>query len=654
MSIQKNKLSTTQLLKNFLSPKKTKIIVISTLLFFAILALPEPIKELGGGLDPSWRVALHLAKLKELVWGTEVVFTYGPLGYLTHPVNIDGSIWNQAFLYQTMTHFLFFFVIGIFSLKSKYPIITAVTLGVSFVYLIGWIPIEIPVIGIFLGFFLYLEYSKKFFLLIPLAFASAFLFFIKGDAAFGAMSILILSCIVLLTKKRIKEGTICLISYFSFLIIIWSAMNYSVTQFFDYVTNQSHIVSGYTVAMSKDWATPWIIIAILGWVLYFWWIVDATRKNRGNLPFLFISGGIFFILFRLGFVREDHIPIYFPFLAALFLIYFFIDKTTKKNNFLKLSTIVMVIVLIFSGSYAFTERHKAKMDISEPIEIWKYSQNFHVYPYKKLEILNYPKSIQFFFNDDSFKPTRITEKNAIKSEYPEIPKEISNMLKNQTVDVYPWDISFLYVNDLNWHPRPVLGSYNSYNVPLDNLDAQFYQQKSSPKYIFHKFLGLDVRYPIFDEPATTRAMLCEYHKITNLKMFSVLEKNLESICLEEILIDEIEVKFGDEVIVPSDQQGFVFGKIYVKQNALGKISNSLYKSPKVFIQLNDDEKKFRFIYPTAENGIILFASKDLEFQSNIMKENIKSFVISTDYENFFEEKIKIEFVLVKTKAATVS
>ena len=42
------------------------------------------------GLDPSWVTALSLAAAEGLDHGTELVFTFGPLGFLQEPVGIDG------------------------------------------------------------------------------------------------------------------------------------------------------------------------------------------------------------------------------------------------------------------------------------------------------------------------------------------------------------------------------------------------------------------------------------------------------------------------------------------------------------------------------------------------------------------------------------
>src|SRR5689334_3408739 len=42
------------------------------------------------GPDPSWAAALHLAALDGLHFGSDLIFTYGPLGWLGYPAPIYG------------------------------------------------------------------------------------------------------------------------------------------------------------------------------------------------------------------------------------------------------------------------------------------------------------------------------------------------------------------------------------------------------------------------------------------------------------------------------------------------------------------------------------------------------------------------------------
>src|SRR4051794_13567589 len=67
-------------------------------------AAPLPPLAPGGGTDASWVTALQLARRARLDFGTQVVFTYGPLGYLTVPRVISVAAREQAMLgYAYMT-----------------------------------------------------------------------------------------------------------------------------------------------------------------------------------------------------------------------------------------------------------------------------------------------------------------------------------------------------------------------------------------------------------------------------------------------------------------------------------------------------------------------------------------------------------------------
>lgn len=54
-------------------------------LVITLLAWPIIAKPIATGLDQSWQIALHLAMWDRLRQGVDIVFTYGPLGFLSVP-----------------------------------------------------------------------------------------------------------------------------------------------------------------------------------------------------------------------------------------------------------------------------------------------------------------------------------------------------------------------------------------------------------------------------------------------------------------------------------------------------------------------------------------------------------------------------------------
>ena len=66
--------------------------ILAVLAFFiTALSWPFPNRAPTTGLDPSWHIALHLAASMDLRQGVDMVFTYGPLGFLSIPNSVHRS-----------------------------------------------------------------------------------------------------------------------------------------------------------------------------------------------------------------------------------------------------------------------------------------------------------------------------------------------------------------------------------------------------------------------------------------------------------------------------------------------------------------------------------------------------------------------------------
>ena len=71
-------------------PALWRWLLLLSVTYVAILSVPAPWASYGTGLDPSWILGLNLAHSQGLVAGRDMVFTYGPLGYLLYPEPLGG------------------------------------------------------------------------------------------------------------------------------------------------------------------------------------------------------------------------------------------------------------------------------------------------------------------------------------------------------------------------------------------------------------------------------------------------------------------------------------------------------------------------------------------------------------------------------------
>src|SRR5260370_19748966 len=62
-----------------------RVAIFLLIVWIALAVFPSVPFGIGSGLDASWGYALNLAHAQHLVFGQQIVFTFGPLGYLTCP-----------------------------------------------------------------------------------------------------------------------------------------------------------------------------------------------------------------------------------------------------------------------------------------------------------------------------------------------------------------------------------------------------------------------------------------------------------------------------------------------------------------------------------------------------------------------------------------
>ena len=78
------------------SPRDDRLrIVLGVLLILliAIVTLPGLYHPLGPvGLDPGWQWAINQARDAGLIFGRDIVFPYGPLGFLMYPLDVSSNL----------------------------------------------------------------------------------------------------------------------------------------------------------------------------------------------------------------------------------------------------------------------------------------------------------------------------------------------------------------------------------------------------------------------------------------------------------------------------------------------------------------------------------------------------------------------------------
>jgi hypothetical protein len=84
--------------------------------YFEANVTPLPLAhDLWMSLDPSWGIAMNYVKIKNLTWGTDVAFTYGPLAHFCTRIG-----WGESrFSFMLFDLFIFINYFAVFFLSFK-------------------------------------------------------------------------------------------------------------------------------------------------------------------------------------------------------------------------------------------------------------------------------------------------------------------------------------------------------------------------------------------------------------------------------------------------------------------------------------------------------------------------------------------------------
>src|SRR6266849_2358442 len=69
------------------------------LVIVAVLTVPGSYGAIGTGLDPSWVWGINAFRPAGFRFGRDVIFSYGPLGYLTRPLDIARNLPTATFIH---------------------------------------------------------------------------------------------------------------------------------------------------------------------------------------------------------------------------------------------------------------------------------------------------------------------------------------------------------------------------------------------------------------------------------------------------------------------------------------------------------------------------------------------------------------------------
>ena len=316
--------------------KRIPLLIFKSLLLLYIIGISLIIdyRIICYGLDSSHFFATNYFFYKHIKFGPDVIWTYGPFGFLIKPVNIGHNL-DIAIFFQVIVWIIFCSALVYFSLRHRISILQLCSFAFFFSFARGTGLLFDYFLCLFIIFFLslsfFLEKWKPLYLFA--LFFSGLLWMIKFDLAFAVLFALALFIVTRYSIDRneawkINILTIVLIPFI--FVVSYIIYNPSFTDMILYLKGAYHISSGYSLHSFSGKKIELIIAMSFG-ILYLSFVYFLHKARQVSFFIALVLIGPLFVAFKRGFVRQDtHVATFFSFsLVSLALIFLFTD--IRKN-----------------------------------------------------------------------------------------------------------------------------------------------------------------------------------------------------------------------------------------------------------------------------------------------------------------------------------
>lgn len=585
----------------------------------------------GVGLDNSWQIALNKLNIQnQYLFGRDVVFTYGPLGFLFCPLVYGNNL--QIAMYAILLKWLIFLGIiwfNVFKINKNYFTgkIFLLIIGSLFLFSPGvdWNWMLVYLLLILTLWFCDNESKLNVGLLsVLIGFFTSTIFFIKFNSSILA---LVLS-ILLLVSMYIYERKYFLTLILSFtasslvtFICLYSLYIKNLSNLVGFIKGSLSMAESFNFSMSLIGPWQFTLLAIIIMALYVLLLVKFFKSDlKLFIGSLFLAPFIFFS-FKHGFIRQDaHMLTYFETIPyAIGFLGFYVKKDQIKS-FIS----IFIAILILSNIYIVSENTTKVF---------------------------YPRFEQFF----NLKETQAAVLNSRNERFETrvLPQNWVKVIGDNSIQILPWEISYAAANNLTgWQPNPSLQLYQAGTEYLDGLSAKSFASSNAPEYILTELDAIDGRIMTLDCPSTWITIMDNYYVLLSDKDRLLLKKKPQNSEHNFKYSGSQSCKFNETVVIP-DTNEYLYSRVEIKLNLLGKILALLFKVYPAGVEIkfaNGLIVKNRIIPNTLKNhALINYIPENINYLSKIIdkRPSNNSKVVSIKFINnsplLYDNKIKIEW-----------
>lgn len=563
----------------------------------AMLAtVPDPGRALDHGVDPSYQWALNRGAADGLVHGRDIVFNYGPFGYLLFPLDIGTNLRTAMAVQWLFWALLAALLVATWRQAPPSAVLAfAAALTVS-----QGLHLHTEYLWL-LTLALLLAHCPPAGRLAPFAGAgagaiAAFLVFVKfstGTAAAlmaGAVAVVLAQA---RTKASLRTLATLAAGCMTVLVTVVAAHFASLHTFARWLQLSVEISNGYSSAMSLQGSTLELLLAVAVVAC----VVSVTLcwlySRAASLAVAAVFTLPVLLAYKHALVRQaTHGTLFFPvglvFLAAL--VPLASDSRSRRCAAAFFAT-VLVLVAVETGLRR-SATVSSLLASAGPLAGLR----------RAVAVADLPGIRR-----------NLAERSRDNLAGERLPDDWLALLRHDSggVDVVPYELSLVPANGLAWRPNPVFQTYNAYTPLLDLASAEHFEGPDAPAFVILHLATIDLRHPLADAPRTARALLRRYRPVGHDDVAQrVLLQLAEEVVLGSTAAGlpapvEQEAVLGEWVTVPPSSV-LLAAEFHFRPTLQERMQKLLFRVPAMSMELQYEDGRVlavRILPETAGGGI---------------------------------------------------
>ncbi len=487
------------------------------------------------GLDHSWSTGVDVAAARHLRFGHDILFTFGPWGYLDHPLVISGVQFGLGACYTIASVVLAFCAAYLCLRRTVRPAVAApLACLLTLVTPTNEPGLRILGAGLALAI-LALERRTRAATsgwrgtapTVLLAVASAFVAEVKFSEG---VTLLVLTAIVAVSVRSLRalvwNCAAAAVAFAVTFLSAWLVAGQSLADLVPWLRGSKELTTGYAEAMGferHDYLFSYLVAGVLTLVA----VVLAVRLLwiRWNVPALGLVVLVVAMLdlaFKQGFSRHDggHEQTYFVIIGFLLL---------ALAGYAKRPVAALVATAL---AFALVPGQVGQLDPFGAREQWR-------------------ESVQATFDTGYRDDLLYGARRQARARY-RLPSTVLSATAGHPVSVDMWETTLPWVFEMDWRPVPVFQAYAAYTPYLDDLNARTIRSAPDNQQVLRETRtdDIDGRNPRWDTPRYLLALVCGYKVVLNTSGWTLLRHDRNQ-CTAPQTVTEREVAAGESVSPPA-------------------------------------------------------------------------------------------------------